>query len=203
MISFKSAVVLGALLIGFSGAATASSHHSYSHNHQCGGGSTPSCKSYEDHDYKGLYTGNIWGPSGEYSWAHNGLGTSSSLTSAKLKINAYDVDAPAEVDKVFAFDTSLNDWVSLGNLWGKNNKSKTTSFTLGSEWFDEIASGLQMKILFLSQGWATKLNWAKLYVDGKYCPPVSAVPVPAAAFLFAPALLGFMGLRRKAQKTNV
>lgn len=28
---------------------------------------------------------------------------------------------------------------------------------------------------------------------------VSAVPVPAAAFLFAPALLGFMGLRRKAK----
>ena len=30
---------------------------------------------------------------------------------------------------------------------------------------------------------------------------VSAVPVPAAAFLFAPALLGFMGLRRKAKKS--
>jgi hypothetical protein len=30
---------------------------------------------------------------------------------------------------------------------------------------------------------------------------VSAVPVPAAAFLFAPALLGFMGLRRKAAKS--
>jgi hypothetical protein len=29
---------------------------------------------------------------------------------------------------------------------------------------------------------------------------VSAVPVPAAAFLFAPALIGFMGLRRKAKK---
>jgi len=29
---------------------------------------------------------------------------------------------------------------------------------------------------------------------------VSAVPIPAAAFLFAPALIGFMGLRRK---TNV
>ena len=28
---------------------------------------------------------------------------------------------------------------------------------------------------------------------------VSAVPVPAAVFLFAPALLGFMGLRRKAK----
>jgi len=32
---------------------------------------------------------------------------------------------------------------------------------------------------------------------------VSAVPVPAAAFLFAPALLGFLGLRRKANKTTV
>jgi len=29
---------------------------------------------------------------------------------------------------------------------------------------------------------------------------VNAVPVPAAAFLFAPALLGFMGLRRKAKQ---
>jgi hypothetical protein len=32
---------------------------------------------------------------------------------------------------------------------------------------------------------------------------VSAVPLPAAAFLFAPALLGFMGLRRKAKNAVV
>lgn len=32
---------------------------------------------------------------------------------------------------------------------------------------------------------------------------VSEVPVPAAAFLFAPALLGFMGLRRNAKSNNV
>tara|TARA_R110002167_G_scaffold76148_12_gene212228 strand:+ start:951 stop:1568 length:618 start_codon:yes stop_codon:yes gene_type:complete len=32
---------------------------------------------------------------------------------------------------------------------------------------------------------------------------VSAVPIPAAAFLFAPAMLGFMGLRRKAKKLVV
>lgn len=31
--------------------------------------------------------------------------------------------------------------------------------------------------------------------------PVGEVPIPAAAFLFAPALLGFMGLRRKAKIT--
>ena len=32
---------------------------------------------------------------------------------------------------------------------------------------------------------------------------VSAVPVPAALFMFAPALIGFMGLRRKTGKTVV
>jgi hypothetical protein len=32
---------------------------------------------------------------------------------------------------------------------------------------------------------------------------VGAVPIPAAAFLFAPALLGFMGLRRKTKNTMV
>jgi hypothetical protein len=38
---------------------------------------------------------------------------------------------------------------------------------------------------------------ASVYMDVE---GVSAVPVPAAAFLFAPALIGFMGLRRKATK---
>jgi hypothetical protein len=38
---------------------------------------------------------------------------------------------------------------------------------------------------------------ASVYMD---VDAVSQVPVPAAAFLFAPALIGFMGLRRKAKK---
>jgi len=40
-------------------------------------------------------------------------------------------------------------------------------------------------------------NNARLSVDYNAIP--NAVPVPAALFLFAPALLGFLGLRRKAQ----
>jgi chitinase len=32
-------------------------------------------------------------------------------------------------------------------------------------------------------------------------PTLSSIPVPAAVFLFAPALIGFMGLRRKVQAT--
>jgi hypothetical protein len=37
-----------------------------------------------------------------------------------------------------------------------------------------------------------------VYVRGS---DVSAVPIPAAAFMFAPALLGFIGLRRKAKNS--
>jgi len=38
-------------------------------------------------------------------------------------------------------------------------------------------------------------------VDEGSVPPPNAVPLPAAAFMFAPALLGFMGLRRKAKNS--
>ena len=39
------------------------------------------------------------------------------------------------------------------------------------------------------------------YDGGAAAAQLSSVPVPAAAFMFAPALLGFMGLRRKAKNT--
>lgn len=64
--------------------------------------------------------------------------------------------------------------------------------------------GLTSTILFSdaligdSEGNGGALTYAKL---DNFQYSVSAVPVPAAAFLFAPALLGFMGLRRKAKNT--
>ena len=36
-------------------------------------------------------------------------------------------------------------------------------------------------------------------IEERTAPPIGEVPIPAAAFLFAPALLGFLGLRRKAK----
>ncbi len=39
------------------------------------------------------------------------------------------------------------------------------------------------------------------YGGGGAAAQLSSVPVPAAAFMFAPALLGFIGLRRKAKNT--
>jgi hypothetical protein len=38
-------------------------------------------------------------------------------------------------------------------------------------------------------------------IEERTAPPIGEVPIPAAAFLFAPALLGFMGLRRKAKNS--
>ena len=44
-------------------------------------------------------------------------------------------------------------------------------------------------------------DWARMVTAFSPSAP-SAVPVPAALFMFAPALLGFMGLRRKAKATT-
>lgn len=47
----------------------------------------------------------------------------------------------------------------------------------------------------------TSENWHGFTVGVEGLARPNAVPIPAAAFMFAPALLGFMGLRRKAKAT--
>jgi hypothetical protein len=47
----------------------------------------------------------------------------------------------------------------------------------------------------------TSENWHGFTVGVAGLAPPSQVPVPAALFMFAPALLGFLGLRRKAKNT--
>lgn len=74
--------------------------------------------------------------------------------------------------------------------------------SVGSEWFLE-------SLIFTAVTESIDLSFklasgskAYLQIDGiSLESAVSAVPIPAAAFLFAPALLGFMGLRRKAKST--
>ena len=51
----------------------------------------------------------------------------------------------------------------------------------------------------MSVDWTASTPGDYVRVITAFSPGVSEVPVPAAAFLFAPALLGFMGLRRKAK----
>jgi hypothetical protein len=40
-------------------------------------------------------------------------------------------------------------------------------------------------------------DFSRTYLQAQWTQNVSAVPIPTAAFLFAPALIGFLGLRRK------
>ena len=108
-------------------------------------------------------------------------------------------------------------WASLFNLssdvdtyatieWSFNPTAKFTAAKLGFTPFGTLPAyntlfditGDTSFTVFLAAG----VNYAVDILDAtrnvfKYDVSVSAVPVPAALFLFAPALLGLLGLRRK------
>lgn len=90
--------------------------------------------------------------------------------------------------------------------WSFNPKSNFTSAQLGFTSESDYPfyttlidiTGDYSFTVFLAAG----VNYAVDIINAtrdvfKYDVSVSAVPVPAALFLFAPALLGFLGLRRK------
>ncbi len=56
--------------------------------------------------------------------------------------------------------------------------------------------GSQTRMVFEEGALFHNVLGADTYVDWA-ASPVSTVPVPAAVFMFAPALLGLLGLRRK------
>jgi len=119
------------------------------------------------------------------------------------------VDFSADINTLFGTDSGL--------IWEQTAKDE--SFAVGeTEWsftgplsdpflivlksgnnfaaylfenLDGIGTGTFDTVGVTGQG----ISHISLYTTG-----VSEVPLPAAAFLFAPALLGFMGLRRKANK---
>lgn len=66
-----------------------------------------------------------------------------------------------------------------------------------------LMNALSTSFTLLTDATVTFFISDKPYTDnlGGISLNVSQVPIPAAAFLFAPALLGFMGLRRKAKNT--
>lgn len=190
----KTIVMVTAMVLGYSSTASATYYHPP--QHKKGGSCEPSeCIKYSKYDKEYIYSDYIYGPTGEYSWSHDGVGIEDTLTKAKLYIQAWDVDY-GEIDTVYAYSNDSSDWVSLGNLTGKNNKYSWTGFSLGSDWFEEIVEGLKLKVLFTTEHYAAKLKWSKLFVEGEYCPP-SEVPVPAAFWLFGTGLLGFTAMRKR------
>lgn len=88
-------------------------------------------------------------------------------------------NSPASWVNITAYDNLNNLIASTGQV------SLTTVMTFISAGFTNVSS----LIITRGSGW---------YTMDDFSYNVSSVPVPAALFLFAPALLGFLGLRRKA-----
>jgi hypothetical protein len=138
----------------------------------------------------------------DWSWQFNPV--AGTINSASVSVSAFDVDAnQGEIDDIYGWSNDSSSWELLGNLAGAGDIWSFTSFDLASSWFDEINAGLQVKIAIDTLGgtWAVSLAKSSLITNGGTLPPPnpSAVPVPAAVWLFGSALagLGFFGKRRK------
>ncbi len=144
----------------------------------------------------------------DWQWAHNAV--ISPYTTATLSISAYDVDNPTidigranEIDEIYGWETSSLSWELIGVLAGANNIYSFTTFDLGTSWTDEIETGLMVRMLIDQDngGYAVTLAKSVLATDGAPIgnPNPGSVPVPAAAWLFGSAALGFFGMRRRNQ----
>jgi hypothetical protein len=137
----------------------------------------------------------------DWGWQHNAVATS--FSSASLNISAFDVDAPREVDNIYAKDNGV--WTLLGSLAGNTDVWAFTNFTLGSNFFDDIATGLEVKMEISrgvgERGWIVTLAKSSLSVDGGGLPPPipTAVPEPEtyAMMLAGLGLMGAVVRRRK------
>lgn len=81
----------------------------------------------------------------DWSWTHTAI--ASPFTTASLNISAFDVDFvqagyTGERDSIFAYDNGVP--VFLGYLGGAGDVYAFTAFNLSSNFFDDIAAGLQV-----------------------------------------------------------
>lgn len=108
----------------------------------------------------------------DWGWTHGAIGTA--FASASLYISAYDVDW-TEIDHIYAMDSGS--WTLLGALAETGNTAFSyTGFSLGEQFFDDIATGLKVRVDIDAgkRGWALTLGKSVVAVDGKR--PGSAVP---------------------------
>lgn len=139
------------------------------------------------------------GENQDWGWTHNAI--AGSFASATLNISAYDVDASSgEIDKIWAKDNG--NWTLIGNLSGQNDQWSYSTFTLGSQFYDDMATGLEVKIDidYGSDRWKVVLSKSVIATDGALLPtPVPAVPEPEtyAMMLAGLGLIGGIARRRK------
>lgn len=134
----------------------------------------------------------------DWGWTHGAI--AGTITTAALNISAFDVDASSgEVDRVYAYDNGNP--VLLGSLAGGNDIWAFTNFVLGANFFDDIATGLQvwMEIDSTGAGWAVTLAKSALSIDGGTLPPPApgSVPEPGTLLLLGVGAAGVVWMRRR------
>jgi len=141
--------------------------------------------------------GGSYGPSGSKDIFFNGFESTNSISlkDTSLVILSFDYYERANTD---SNDIGLTWAWTFYDVLGKiaGSRKYTTTGVRADLNMDLIAEGLiGVTAIQLSH------PDGHMYIDNlEY--DVSAVPVPAALFLFAPALLGFLGFRRKAVDTT-
>lgn len=139
----------------------------------------------------------------DWSWTQSAIG--GTFTTANLNISAFDVDfGQGEVDNIYANDSGT--WVLLGSLGGANDIYAFTNFVLTSNFYDDIATGLQVMIDIdvNNQGWAVSLAKSVLTLDGGVLPPAdpgtNKVPEPGSLSLLALGLVGVVAAHKRKRK---
>ena len=137
------------------------------------------------------------GANGDWGWTHAAIG--GPITTADLSVSAYDVDfSSGELDGIYAKDDGVLTF--LGFLSGTNNAFSFTTFTLGANFYNDIAAGLEVFINIDqgSDGWLTSVSKSVLRVDGGSLPnPNPTVPDGGATVaLLGGAALALATLKR-------
>ena len=126
----------------------------------------------------------------DWSYQHGAI--AGAFTTATLNISAFDVDAAqGELDEVWVKDEGS--WVKLGNLAGASDIYSFSNFNLTSNFFNEVAAGLEvlLKIDTGTKGsWLVTLSKSSLSVDNGSLPNPNPGGVPEPA-TWAMMIIGF------------
>ena len=138
-----------------------------------------------------VHAGDLWNAGPLKRWS-NADGLVVDLFAAAGDDSGYA--AGTHIGEPFTNHTQNGLTAPFGSLVGEIN---STFFLLGTSFAVSAPDSGILSLYYWDSNSHDNTEFVTVSIDNN----VSAVPIPAAAFMFAPALLGFMGLRRKAKNT--